>query len=49
MNANYTLADLLQLLGAKELELFLLKRHVATLEEALRVAAAGASVPPEPV
>ena len=37
MNQNYTLAELLQLLGAKELELFLLKRHVAALEEALKL------------
>ena len=45
MNPNYTVSDLLQLLGAKELELFLLKRHVAMLEEALKVAA----VPPQAV
>ena len=37
MDSNYTLAELLQLLGTKELELFLLKRHVATLEEALKL------------
>ena len=45
MNPNYTLADLLQLLGAKEIELYLLKRHVATLEEALKLV----NTPSEPV
>ena len=39
---NYTLADLLQLLGAKEMELFILRRQIAELEAALK-----ASQPPE--
>ena len=33
---NYTLADLLQLLGTKEMELFLLRRQIAELEAALK-------------